>query len=830
MQQAREQWLVFLLSSLSQLPSQPIGEPAFQFAFTAEATTHNTEVLRQHQFDLAKAILSQLHSPLGYGSEFRQVDILEVLCRDHPLWPRLKRYIVEGVSYQTAVVDEQIRKSNLKAAIKRGNHASANLHPDEIHKLMMKDVGHGFVLPLSLEGINNLRGAELAPLGVAKQFSIDENGEQIPKFRATHDQSFAPLQGDSVNERIDRTSLLDCNYGFTLQRLIHAVLVLRHRHPLSPILISKVDLDSAYRRMHCSPDLASQSGFMFDSFTGVYLRLSFGHSGHPSAFSTFSEMVCDLANNLLQCRCWNVNDLHPHTVSIDPTPLLSANNTPAPALPLCVHPSVPSAGIVDVFLDDLITVGIPSPTPDSAARLAYAVPVVIEAIARPVRKDEPLPRSILVSTKKLQAEGQPSESKLVLGWLLDTRALTLALPSRKYTAWCAEIDDALSSKRISGGKVESLIGKLNHVAMIVPITMAFLGQLRHTERIAKARGFASLSDLARDDLKFWKIILRRAASGISLNLLSMREPTHHYRGDACDFGLGGLSRRGRAWRYQLPLELVGRASINLLEFLASVIGPWIDALEGNLPPLSCCLCEGDNVAAMRWLTHGQFAKEEHPAHHQVAKKIASVMMDSNSTLHPQYFPGVSNIVSDCLSRDFDCSDKLLTKFLFHFHPDQMPRDFNIAPLPNEIICWLTSVLRLLPGKMPSSRERIRSTTLHGIVGHNSVQQWDWDMTFSSTACPSTTGSTSCSPLPTQSTAVDSAVHTWLDPFRAAVSKRPSRTFQRPSAFITAPTQPWTNLESLRSFYSVNGEHIPMPTGFENTKKQSHSPSSVASGN
>ena len=154
--------------------------------------------------------------------------------------------MVEGVSYQTAVVDEQIRKSNLKAAIKRGNHASANLHPDEIHKLMMKDVGHGFVLPLSLEGINNLRGAELAPLGVAKQFSIDENGEQIPKFRATHDQSFAPLQGDSVNERIDRTSLLDCNYGFTLQRLIHAVLVLRHRHPLSPILLSKVGLDSAY--------------------------------------------------------------------------------------------------------------------------------------------------------------------------------------------------------------------------------------------------------------------------------------------------------------------------------------------------------------------------------------------------------------------------------------------------------------------------------------------------------------------------------------------------------------------------------------------------------
>jgi len=59
--------------------------------------------------------------------------------------------------------------------------------------LMTKDVCRGYVLPLSMDGIRNLQGAELAPLGVAKQFSINEKGEQVQKFRVTLDQSFSPV-------------------------------------------------------------------------------------------------------------------------------------------------------------------------------------------------------------------------------------------------------------------------------------------------------------------------------------------------------------------------------------------------------------------------------------------------------------------------------------------------------------------------------------------------------------------------------------------------------------------------------------------------------------
>jgi len=193
LQQAREQWLVFLLYSISKLPSQPMKSPDFQFAFTTAAAEHNTEVLRRYKFQLANAIMSQHQSPLQFGSEFRQVEILEFLCGNHPLWPRLKQYLVQGVSYAEAVPDEHTRISNLSAAIVRGNHVSALKHPEQIQKLMTKDVCRGYVLPLSMDGIRNLQGAELAPLGVAKQFSINEKGEQVQKFRVTLDQSFSPV-------------------------------------------------------------------------------------------------------------------------------------------------------------------------------------------------------------------------------------------------------------------------------------------------------------------------------------------------------------------------------------------------------------------------------------------------------------------------------------------------------------------------------------------------------------------------------------------------------------------------------------------------------------
>ena len=75
------------------------------------------------------------------------------------------------------------------------------------------------------------------------------------------------------------------------------------------------------------------------------------------------------------------------------------------------------------------------------------------------------------------------------------------------------------------------------------------------------------------------------------------------------------------------------------------------------------------------------------------------MLECGIKGYSQWFKGKANDVSDALSRDKDRSDKELTNILRQFVPSQLPEHFKIVQLPNEIVCWLTSLLLRLPVKM-----------------------------------------------------------------------------------------------------------------------------------
>ena len=60
----------------------------FRFELTAQAAEHNIKVLELCQFNLARAIERDGHSPLEPGSEFRPSNIIEPIFRHHPLWNR----------------------------------------------------------------------------------------------------------------------------------------------------------------------------------------------------------------------------------------------------------------------------------------------------------------------------------------------------------------------------------------------------------------------------------------------------------------------------------------------------------------------------------------------------------------------------------------------------------------------------------------------------------------------------------------------------------------------------------------------------------------------
>ena len=96
-----------------------------------------------------------------------------------------------------------------------------------------------------------------------------------------------------------------------------------------------------------------------------------------------------------------------------------------------------------------------------------------------------------------------------------------------------------------------------------------LSNIRYIQLIAEKRGHnIRLNERTRLDLNLAKEFLQIAHQGVSMNLLTFREPTNIHICDASEHGLGGFTSHGRAWRWIIPESLQGRAHINVLEYLA----------------------------------------------------------------------------------------------------------------------------------------------------------------------------------------------------------------------------------------------------------------------
>ena len=72
-----------------------------------------------------------------------------------------------------------------------------------------------------------------------------------------------------------------------------------------------------------------------------------------------------------------------------------------------------------------------------------------------------------------------------------------------------------------------------------------------------------------------------------MNNITFRAPTKIYINDASEHGLGGFATHGRAWAWNIPKKLQGRAHINLLEFLSQLISIWE---RYTLSAFHTCLC------------------------------------------------------------------------------------------------------------------------------------------------------------------------------------------------------------------------------------------------
>ena len=782
-------------------------KPLFEFKFTKEAAETNEHVLAAFNFKLSAAILAQRNSPVYYGSEFQPVDTLRKLLQKHPLWPFVECYLLNGITFPLLPIPDDLRRIDCEFMLERGNHKSAKT-PEGlaiIREHMQADIEHGFALPLPVSCLKHfITEASIAPLGVQDQSSLTDEGIRIAKWRMTHDQTFPAPSALSVNKRVITENLPACKYGHALLRILHFIVDLRRRHPDKRILLGKFDLKAAFRRAHLSPETALESMSVLDDILMVSLRLTFGGAPCPPTWSCLSESICDLANDLMACPAWNHLEVRsPIQDSILPPLRLPDTVQIGQAVQLAVKFPSDETGKSDIFLDDFIPVALD--IGDNAERVACAVPLAIHAAGRQLSPNEPLPRDDLISKSKLAAEGRMEETKVVLGWLLNTRELLIHLPLNKFLGWTKDILATISQSVVKGKELETIVGRLNHVAMAMTQMRHFLNRLRHLTYVALSCkwGKARLTENVREDLILCLKFLRYAKEGVSMNLLVFAEPTHYYRSDACEHGLGGYSiLSGKAWRFEIPVNCRGRTTINVLEFIGSVVTVWIDMLAGDVHPDACLLSQTDSTSAAGWLRKSCFDEKQHKLAMQTARHLATLLINSKTCLFSQWVEGEANGVSDILSRDHHLTDSEVVALILTSCPEQVPNGLHLHPLPKEIVSWLTSKLQEQPETMQLPKEPTRSKYAAGSAGLNTSAQLASGMTSSLTSSAEAKSTESLVPSLKPSEPVDSAPN-GLTFLKRHNVEPPWTMWLRPSGLTTGLIPDTTTTADWRMFYSAN---------------------------
>jgi hypothetical protein len=669
-----------------------LSKPIFKFELSLKAAEENTKVLEAYEYNLTKIINQDAQSILKPGSEFRPISLLEAMFQGHPLWERMKNILTTGAHSPLTELSEDDRQADLKTAIEYGNHKGAINEGERVIKELESEINQGWQLPISIHSLDKVHEAIVAPVGMVKQVSIEADGTRGEKYRMTHDQSFPFTSGQSVNSRMKWEEIQDCVFGFALRRFIYTLVAYRIKYPQTPILLAKTDYKSAYRRMHQDGLSALRSMITTTKLVEkgkeiaiVCLRATFGNAANPSLFSILSESATDLSNQILRLK-GKIKLPKSQYENLIKEPIVCDKDRPfAPARKMVIEPDVSAVGYNDNYLDDCFGMILwlleTNPKWGIESQL-----LALDILGRPNSNDEPLPRKELLSGNKMEAEGTPTEKLIILGWEIHTRDMTIGLPLAKFEKYTRQIEEILKEPKKAREKkeLESLVGRLQHVASILPTSRHFIGRLNNA--MNRANQYTRLSQNELDDLKLWKKFLYDAHKGIDINLITPRLAERILITDASlSKGMGGFNvKSGRAWRWPIPEEWK-TMSINTLEFITTIIALELDLLEDPPNTSKCYLILTDNMSARGWLRKTNFCDSpDSKIQLQTARHLAHLLINNKVCLFSQWLQGEKNEVADMLSREQTMSDKEITNKILDIYQLQVPPTFKVSQLPQRL--------------------------------------------------------------------------------------------------------------------------------------------------
>jgi hypothetical protein len=106
---------------------------------------------------------------------------------------------------------------------------------------------------------------------------------------------------------------------------------------------------------------------------------TFGEAPCPCKWGIKSEMICNLANELIVSKEWNPLTLHATVQPLIPLKTILANNLPlGQARKLIIDVPMDPRGKIDVYIDDTTGLTVMVPGTDNATCMEAAIPLAIE--------------------------------------------------------------------------------------------------------------------------------------------------------------------------------------------------------------------------------------------------------------------------------------------------------------------------------------------------------------------------------------------------------------------------------------------------------------------
>ena len=341
-------------------------------------------------------------------------------------------------------------QGDLQAALAYGNHRSSCPFSPHIMEKIVEDVsmGRAFVFPRKVA--EQIPGIRISPLTVA---------ESTSKIRICHDLTNA-RSGSSVNEDTDTSFYPEFKIGHVLRSVVWGILFLYSKFVVGQadpprILLAKQDTKSAFRQVSVQINRSPVFGYVFEDLVVVDRYLQFGWTSSPSAWGVCASAV-EHAHKSTTVRDAVITPegraVTSHVQVISPR----ENEVPGKPPLNCAYPQDSGGGFLDplwvsTFVDDALFVEMEHKLRCLMASQSFASDSFRLFGTR--NNGEPP----LFAAKKITSWDTRME---MLGWSIDTVAMTIAVPHEKVVQLHVLLEGWPSDRREASVKeVRSLFGE-----------------------------------------------------------------------------------------------------------------------------------------------------------------------------------------------------------------------------------------------------------------------------------------------------------------------------------------------------------------------------------